>query len=297
MEISTTAQHWDRHAEQFAGPRTNRAEWLGCPGVERYRCHLLGAGSMEEWFLRRRPPGAEVMVGIGAGAAAFELNLLAAGFAQRLVVFEVGPALCERAVAAAAERGLADRVEVIRTDGSMESVGRVLARTGCDAVVFRQALHHLADLDGLATLLATHLSPHGVLLADEYVGPSRFAFPDHHVGPARRCYRQLAPHLRTPWPELPLPDPAEVERVDPTEAVRSDELLSFVRSRFRRVEVVPLGGAFAYPLWNGLQHDLLFDTAAGVDLVQHVIEIDAALLQSGRLPTYFAAIAAWGPRA
>ena len=144
------------------------------------------------------------------------------------------------------------------------------------------------------------LRPTGLLFAIEYVGPNRFAFPPAETLLARRIYRTVHPLLRQPWPELPLPDPAAVAAVDPTEAVHSEEIIPSLKRMFEHVEVTPMGGPVIYPIWGGLHHDRLFETEPGMDLVASLLEIDAAMVGSGKLAPYFALIVAsnspLGPR-
>ena len=150
----------------------------------------------------------------------------------------------------------------------------------------------MSELQVTLRKLHSALRPGGLLFSWEYVGPNRFAFPRRETAVAERLYRALAPELRGPWPELPLPNPMEVAEADPTESIRSEEILDAVHGVFDAVDVTSLGGALAFPLWNGLNHDALFDTERGHDLVRLVLELDAGLSRAGTLPAYFAYIAA-----
>jgi hypothetical protein len=77
--------------------------------------------------------------------------------------------------------------------------------------------------------------------------------------------------------------------------VHSAEILDSLRSCFKRVDVTPMGGALALPTWPGLNHDYIFESPRGVRFVETLIDLDRALTESGRLPSYFALIAASDP--
>jgi hypothetical protein len=158
---------------------------------------------------------------------------------------------------------------------------------GLDAVVFHHSLHHIAALEEVLDEAARALRPDGCCIAVEYVGPDRFAFPPAHTRWPQRLHRALDPGLRRPNPDLPLPDPVAVAEVDPTEAVRAAELHDAIATRFVDVERVSVGGALAHVLWYGLDHDACHDTPEGIEFVSLLLELDAALVDSGRLPSYF----------
>ena len=104
----------------------------------------------------------------------------------------------------------------------------------------------------------------------------------------------LAEDLRCQWPELPLPDPEAVAAADPTEAVESDRILESM-GKFSDCRTVLFGGALPYIIWHGLNHDALWDTGRGRELVDVLLELDWALTQSQKLPSYFGVILARDP--
>ena len=102
----------------------------------------------------------------------------------------------------------------------------------------------------------------------------------------------LTPSLTCGESALPLPDPKDVERADPSEAVHSSEIEVIVRETFDAVEVFSRGGCLPFTLWWGLNHDALFDSGPGMALVDLVCRLDEAMVMSGKLPAYFADIVA-----
>lgn len=213
-----------------------------------------------------------------------EVHAVAAGLIGELDVYDVSAGSLEVALQTARDLGVADRVRVHAGD-AMEGL-----REKYDLIICVSSLHHATDMRETVTAMAGALNPGGALFASEYVGPNRFDYPQEHSAIAKRLYRTLDPALRSPWPELPQPTPADVEAADPTESVESEILLDEVRRAFSRVEITELGGALPFILWWGLNHDALFDTTQGAELVATIIDMDAALLGSERLPSYFSVL-------
>jgi SAM-dependent methyltransferase len=282
---------WDQHAEAAAaGDPTDvqRAEWQAHPHAQRYLTDRAGA-PFADWLAARLPDGPRHAVSIGSGRSVNELDLVERGVLGSVDLFDISAGSLAIAKADAERRGIADRVTCHRSAFEPDRLG-----TRPNVVMFLDSLHHIEDLEGVLGAVTTLLGGAGVLVGREYVGPARFAFPDDHLAHARALYRILDPGLCGPAPELRVPHPDEVRAVDPTEAVRSDEIVDELRRRFTDVEVCPIGGGLVFPLWFGLDHDTMFDTPTGNDAVAWILDQDARLTDAGDLPPYFAYLAARG---
>ena len=202
---------------------------------------------------------------------------------HRSICTDVTPDLLGAAERAAAADGLASRVRCVV--GDINAIR--LEANSYDLITFVSALHHVDRLEHVLTECRSALRPGGLFYAKEYVGPSRFAFPPEHAELARTIYRSLDPRLRCPFPELPAPDPKAVEAADPTESVRSDEILRIVTRVFPHVQVFSHDVCLTVILWYGLNHEALYETTDGQALVQWLLDVDRALVRSGRLPSYY----------
>jgi hypothetical protein len=87
-----------------------------------------------------------------------------------------------------------------------------------------------------------------------------------------------------------VPDPLAVAAADPTESIRSQEIVGICRGIFPATHVISEDVCLTLILWYGLDYDALYETEAGHDLVNWLLQVDQALVQAGRLPTYHAEI-------
>jgi SAM-dependent methyltransferase len=287
--ISKTSSYWDRYWEQNQGVNnTNRAEWLGHPIVIEHHNKLRGGLSLDAWLVQKLAPVKPVKqaLSIGAGVAAFELSLMNAGHIENIDLYEVSQVSINRAREQAIQYGIENRVRFFQQDINQVK----LPRNRYDLVIFFSSLHHITDLNKVLEKVYRSLRKGGLLFAFEYVGPDRFAFPEYHTSIAKNLYKALDYELKCSLPELPLPNPPDVIEADPTEAVHSEQILETVELIFGNKEVLSLQGALTPIIWYGLNHDALFDTQKGWDFVQLLLELDDALISSGRLPTYFAVL-------
>ncbi len=288
-------------------------EWLSHPVVEHYRRQMMGASSESDWLRARWLGGRRIQraLGIGAGCGSFELTLLKATAIETFDLYDVSAVSLARARRVAQKSGISDRMETHVADVN----GMEFGKESCDLVTFYSSLHHVTDMDTVVAKVARSLRKDGLLFASEYVGPNRFQWGETEMNIVGRLYTSLDQRLRFNWPPspaplrrrlrrlptppvispIPFPDANEIARADPTEAAHSAEIVATLKRHFQNVEVTALGGALALPLWGALNHDWLFDQKNGVRFVESLVELDRALTESGRLPTYFALIVASEP--
>lgn len=116
-------------------------------------------------------------------------------------------------------------------------------------IFFHGSLHHVTKLEHLLDQVSDALAPGGLLYIDEYVGPSQKqwveepGFADRELAPARELFERLPDSLKK-WPVNP---PIDIN--DPSEAVRSNEILPFVRERFEVLHELPYWGNLLHPIY------------------------------------------------
>ena len=117
-----------------------------------------------------------------------------------------------------------------------------------DAIFFHQSLHHFDRLDELMTLVHDALSPDGMLYIDEYIGPSRDEWTWSKLIKPNLAYRALprgtrrAKIIRAP-----------INYEDPTEAIRSSQIVPAIERRFRVTDRRNYGGHLLALLYPNMQ--------------------------------------------
>jgi SAM-dependent methyltransferase len=282
--LTQAARYWAVHGLD----RERRAHWETHPVVKRIVAQRRGGLSLTAWAARCIGLTGGRGLGLGVGSASTELGLLSLGTVSSFDLYDATPELIESARAAAAERGFGAQVQCAVSD-----VNRLeLPADTYDVITFISSLHHVENLEHVLAQCHRALRPGGVLYALEYIGPNRFAFSPDHVELARRFYRSIRPDLLAGHPELPVPDPVAVAAADPTESVRSQDIIRVCREVFPSAEVIAHDVCLTIILWYGLNYDVLYDSDVGHEFVQTLLEMDQALCQSGRLQSYQAEIVA-----
>ena len=149
----------------------------------------------------------------------------------------------------------------------------------------RSFLHRRHDLETVLDRLSAMLAPGGLLFVEDFVGPSHFQWTDAQLEVINRLLARLPRELLTDLSagdgraKLKVERPNLAKRIasNPSEAVRSDEILPALDARFERVEVCPTGGAIFHQLFSRIMGNF----SERPDLVTVLMELDAILTDAG----------------
>ncbi|HVG23652.1 MAG TPA: class I SAM-dependent methyltransferase [Thermoanaerobaculia bacterium] len=267
------ARYWDREvvAQEYQS-------WMTHPRV-RWAINSAVAGSPQAWpldwfgaWLQGRTFGRGLSIGCGSGG--LERDLLRRGLVDEIDAFDGSPESLRIAREEAAKSGVAERVHY--TEGDFNEPR--LPRAAYDAVFAHQSLHHVRKLEKLFRAVLGALTPDGIFYLDEYVGPSREQWNATSFAAHRALY-DMIPEGQRRVSVLPLP----IEVEDPSEAIRSDEILRELQVGFEIVERRDYGGNVLAPIFPYVdQSDALVDM---------LITAEQELLSAGQPSFYTVAIA------
>lgn len=228
-----------------------------------------------EWLRSRVRSPFEAAVSIGCGEGALERDLLAKEMCRSILGIDLSTEALRLAEAKAREQGLTG---VRYEQGDMNALD--LPEGAFDAAFFHQSLHHAERLDSCLSATAASLVPGALVYIDEYVGPSRGEWSFALVEAASELYLRLPLSVRR-CGRLKLP----VDWRDPTEAVRSSEILDAVHCHFQVIERHDYGGNFLAVIHPHLRLDPL-PAVERAALLQSIIDAERAHLAAGN-PSYY----------
>ena len=269
--------------------------WTSSPVVRRY-LHTLVSGNPDcDWVTyvtwRHLPPSADRALVLGCGSGWLERGLAQRGPLRTIVACDFARETVEKARATAAEEKLSG-IDYRVLDLEHEDLGGPY-----DAVFAHDVLHHISDLEGLYARIDRALAPEGKFFFQEYVGPNRFQYSDDHMELINRYFRLLPDNLRWDpitgsvlWRRERL-SPEKVAREDPTEAIRSQDVLPLARSVFHVEAVYPGGGGLLNPLLFGVISNFRKGNYADDCLLRTLCDVEDRLTRSGRVEPDFAVFA------
>lgn len=248
------------------------------------------------WFLQKFiPQKVERVLMLGCGLGDLDRDLYRMGIAERYDACDISAGAIEEASKRAREAGL---------DGLHYSVIDLndfsLPAATYDAIFAVSSAHHVFQLERMFATVRAALKPGGLMFLDEYVGPSRFNSTPAALALINRLLRDLPPRYRADlrpngggMVESYTPPAVEHwEATDPSEAVRSAEIIPILKMYFDVVEYRPYGGAILHMLLTGITGN--FEPADERDnaMLRTIATFEEALENAGTLQSDFAAIVA-----
>jgi SAM-dependent methyltransferase len=267
---------WDR---EVAVP--THTSWMEHPTVREYIARSISRAEEGlwpvDWFMqwlggRRFARG----LSIGCGTGALERDVLRKNLVDRIDAFDGSTNSLRIARDLARGEEMSSRARYFAADFNEP----FLPCRAYDVVFIHQALHHVAKLEKLLRSVLLALEPGGVLYLDEYIGPSRRDWNDQLIAPQRAMFGKL-PGVARRIDALPLP----IQVDDPSEAIRSSEIMEQLEIGFDVREVRGYGGNLLSVLYPAVD----FDRAQGA--IDAVIEEEKRLLASGLSPFYAVIVA------
>jgi SAM-dependent methyltransferase len=244
----------------------------------------------ETYFARRHGPSivAPHALSLRASDAKLELALVEAGSCERVTGLDDEQNRVDFAAGRVPEP-LRDRIGF-----QVGTIDRWEPPEPLGAAVCRSFLHRRHDLEAVLDRLATILAPGGLLFVEDFVGPARFQWSDAQLAAINRLLARLPEDLLGDLTATDGRRKRSVERPDldawiaanPSEAVRSDEILPTVDARFERVEICFYGGAVFHQLFSRIMGNF----AGRPELVDVLMEVDGLLTDTGALPSDYV----WG---
>ena len=262
-------EFWDREVG-----RPTHTSWMEPLEVRHYINEQISGGRGVwplEWFQRTLNGRVfERALSLGCGTGKLERDLLDLGLCRRIDAFD--GSVASLAVAKRLARG---PVRYFAADLNRPALPRRIY----DAAFFHQSLHHVAKIEKLLRAVLRALKPDGVLYLDEFIGPSRHEWNDARLERYWQIYKTIPPEVRW-FAIMPMP----VQWDDPSEAVRSSEIMRQLRVGFDIDHFRGYGG-------NILA--VLFPALSRVDppLLQELLAIEKAVIAAGE-PHFHAVIVA-----
>lgn len=172
-----------------------------------------------------------------------------------------------------------------------------LPRGPFDLVVCRNTLIHLRELEHVADGIRKVMDPGGLLIAREYVGPNRLQFTDAQMELVNACLGLLPESMRrnSDGEVVERQEPPGLDdmmRLDPTRAIRSEDIPGVLAARFRILESMSLGGTLLAPLLASISENFRDPDAEGERVLRTLMDTEMRLIEGGLLETNYAAIIA-----
>ncbi|MFZ4379819.1 MAG: class I SAM-dependent methyltransferase [Polynucleobacter sp.] len=263
LNLKTVAEHWGSDASTV-GYYGNGYHWVEHPQVLAYIHEQMSGHAGMSWdfhfwkrYIEPQKRGLKVL-SLGCGCGNLEISLMKRGGISELIAYDIADGALDVAKKAAIQADV--KIEFCKANLNE----LVLPVDSFDVVVASSSLHHVEMLEPLFFQIYRSLRRGGLMAINEYIGPSRFQFAPYQVDlinylhgllPDRYRWRRSDPAVLKVAIDFPSVEFLQLH--DPSEAIRSDEIVPLLKNYFKVVEDRPFGGT--------LLHFLLQDIAGNFD--------------------------------
>jgi SAM-dependent methyltransferase len=292
---SKVASQWSQLASEAFVRDLDRVSWSGIPQVHLNHNYLI-TGTRDtywvEWMRERFFPGgyAGDALSLGCGAGHLDRIFKRCGFTFRSFTgIDISEGAVDRARVLADEINLAPIIRYLAADlNDCE-----LPPRSFDFIYFFQSLHHIEALEHVLEQCQRALRPEGLLMVNEFVGPSRFQWTARQAEMANALTELLPEGLRRELQggglktEIGRPTVRQMVTSDPSEAVRSGEIEGLVRARFEILGEWNWGGTLNHLLFHNIAANFDPENEYHRSIVELLIHHENVLIREGFLPSDF----------
>ena len=289
-----TSQFWNEYHVNKAPD--GRVSWWDSPVIVR-ACQraITGDPNMTIYrFLENHLPHRPVERGLSicCGSGEFERGLLDHNLCRRIDAFDISEARVKAGIRMAKEGNYAIHFHV-------QDVNRaVFTKNRYDVCFSWSALHHIENLEGVCNNMAEALKDHGRFVIQEYIGPNRLQWTGRQLAIANMLLKLLPARLRTDRltgeiiTEIQRPSIRHMNRTDPSEAVRSQEIIA-VLDRFFSIQTIRFfGGSIYHPLFNRIMGNFDPHSKRDTALIRMILVLERMLIKGKLLHNDYALILA-----
>jgi len=222
-------------------------------------------------------PFKEVLVA-GCGNGWLERRLYDKGIGLHFDAFDISEEYLKEAKSKRGERN----IDYLTSDiNEMKNI----PKSKYDAVFNHAILHHAIEVEYAVKKLAESLKPDGLIFNYEYVGPAQNQYSEEHVAIMKQVMSRMPERLQTKYPLRP---PIQNFRVEPTEAIHSDQVRPMIEKYFDLIYQRELNGGVAYQiLWNNIEAFKNKSDNEAAEALKVLVNEDLKLSQSNKIPILF----------
>jgi SAM-dependent methyltransferase len=285
-KVAAESKKWGDHLKVEAAGEWHA--WLDHPIIGAHYRDLAAIEGLpwERWVAKYLGHPAERSLDLGCGSGGRSIVVYQAGGSAHIEGMDVSEDRIDEGNRIRESLGIpgALRVEDINSTS--------LPRNHYELIFSAHSFHHFLELEHVMEQVHEALTPNGLFILEEFVGPTQFQWTDYQIDVTRSLLAGMSPELRTfRWGAVKhmegRPTVEEVVAASPFESIRSAEIVPLFRKYFDVVMFKNLGGTIQHLLYNGIAHNFRPDRPDSADIIQAVYKVEDAMIDHGMLPSDF----------
>ncbi|MBF0210049.1 MAG: class I SAM-dependent methyltransferase [Desulfamplus sp.] len=287
-----TAEKWAKSDEIYVN-KGFKVFWETLEEVNKYQQDMISGGKDPlEYMFTFFPDGKSLNnlvalnIGCNFGEYAPPISMAKTKLFSKIFVVDISEELLSRQSTITNKLGLNHIIEYKCMDLNQQSL-----RGDCyyDLIFSLGTIHHINRLEGLFEEINRALKPDGVFCMREYIGPSYLQFTEQQVNIINEMLAEIPENLRLDmngnvkncaWR-------ATLEEViadDPSEAVRSSEIMDIIKMHLNIKKANMTGGTLLDSLLHGIA-DNFEKSELGKEVLKRLISKERELIENKIIPS------------
>lgn len=167
-----------------------------------------------------------------------------------------------------------------------------------DVIFGVSSVHHFKNLEHIYSENHNALKPGGFFFLNEFVGPTKFQWTDKQLNIVNNLLKILPDKYRfikkdsILKTECKKPTLKEMDSVDPSEAVRSEDILKLLPEYFKIMEKKDIGGTILHLLLEDIAANFDYGNSKDMRMLNMLFEIEDAFLETDEIGSDFVVVIA-----
>lgn len=288
---STSSTLWDQPTEQYT-KEGFKVYWETLPIIAHYQFQCMTGNQHKDYlsyiieFLQNRV-GTKNLRGLSIGCGeltAPEMTLYKTGYFSAFDVMDIAAKLLERQEQKASAQGL-EAITYIKQDLNRVQLGD----SKYDLIWAVGTVHHIENLEDFFDQVQSALTPNGIFVMREYVGPNRIQLTDEQLAITNEILSYLpdkykwtpSGHIKNK--ELRV-DVDALLQLDPSESVRSQDIVPLFKEKLDIIHLAWTGGTILHPLLNQIGSNFEQDEES-IAMLKILIMLERILVEKKAIPS------------
>jgi len=296
--IERVARVWD--AKGLSRDVHRKLNWMDFSIIENCINERISGDPKKNWLIwakekycRETKPAGLVL---GCGDGVLERHGIKLGLCDHFDAYDVSGKSIEAARSAAKKEKLDKNINYQICD--INNIA--LKEKSYDLVFCAMSLHHFSRLEQVFEQIEHSLKSGGLFIFNEYVGPSQFQWTDKQLNIINRFLKLLPDKYRKDLSRLGItvkkevfrPSIEDMDRIDPSEAIRSGEIIPLVKQHFHILEKMDYGGTLLHTLLHNIVGNFDPKKEEDVALLKLLYDIEMLLIDERIIESDFTVVVA-----
>lgn len=292
-------QHWDKHVQLVESKELKG--WLDWEFIEEEYIRPQVSGDKSVYYIQHfvnkhlKSIPVKRVLSLGCGGGNLERAFIQLKIVESVDAFDASPESIRVAKEMAKKEGMAHCINY-----EIRDINHIQLESGAyDFVVAKMSLHHFENLEHIFNQVRQSLKPDGMLMFNDFVGPTRFQWTDRQLKLANQLLETLPEEKHwsaqgnMPLVRLERPTVEEMIKMDPTEAVRSSDIIPALTSCFEIVERKNYGGTLLHTLLTHVMSNFDLHDESDLAMLRMLFLFERTMIEQGVIDSDFTYIVAY----